>query len=81
MASHMKQFDINNVDEISLQGFRSQIEIRGRLINAILDYVNNLRKESDDNSEEETFGYGRYSLDTVLYFVNTSPQSFKKLTK
>lgn len=78
MVSHMKQFSITDTDELSLKGFKSQIELRGKLINSILDYVNSLKLEEDTEAEEETFGYGRYNMDTILYLVKTSPDSFKK---
>jgi hypothetical protein len=81
MASHMKQFNITNTDEISLKGFKSQIELRGKLINSILDYINSLKLEESTDTEQETFGYGRYDLNTILYFAKTNPEVFKKHIK
>ena len=81
MASHMKQFNITNTDEISLKGFKSQIEPRGKLINSVLDYVNSLKLEENTDTEEETFGYGRYDLNTILYLAKTNPEVFKKHIK
>ena len=81
MASHMKQFDIKDFDRLSMDGFKGQIELRGKLINSILDFVNNIKKQENYEAEEETFGYGRYSFDKILYHAKTNPDIFKKLTK
>ena len=78
MVSHMEQFNIINPDELGLEGFKGQIEFRGKLINSILDYINNIKREEDSSVEEETFGYGRYDFDTILYVARTHPDSFKK---
>ncbi len=78
MVSHMKQFNITDTDELSLEGFKSQIELRGKLINSILDYINLSKMEKNTDTEEETFGYGRYNLNTVLRLVKTHPETFKK---
>ena len=78
MASHMKQFNIKNSEEPHLGGFKAQIEFRGKLINSILDYINNLKRESSEDFEEETFGYGRYDFSTVLNVAMTNPDYFKK---
>lgn len=79
MASHIKQFNITNIEEEShLDGFKAQIEFRGKLINSILDYINNLKRESNEDFEEETFGYGRYDFDAVLNAAMTNPDYFRK---
>ena len=74
----MRQFNVTNSKEPSLEGFKAQIEFRGKLINSILDYVNNIRKEEDGDAEEETFGYGRYDFARVLNMAMTHPDHFKK---
>jgi hypothetical protein len=81
MASYIKQFNIADYEEPSLHGFKSQIELRGKLINSILDFVNNIKKQENYEGEEETYGYGRYSFDKILYHTKTNPDIFKKLIK
>jgi len=61
--------------------FKEDIEIEGKLINCILDYVNKLRKEEDEDAEEETFGYGRYGSERILNIAKNNPEFFKKLNK
>ncbi|TSC84965.1 MAG: hypothetical protein G01um101413_349 [Parcubacteria group bacterium Gr01-1014_13] len=78
MASHMKQFNRTNSDELGLEGFKAQIEFRGKLINSILDYIKYIKLEEGENFEEETFGYGRYSFDNVLMVAMANPDYFKK---
>lgn len=78
IASHTKQFNITNSEEPHLEGFKAQIEFRGKLINSILDYINNVKKSEGDFTEEETFGYGRYDFGTVLNMAMTNPNFFKK---
>ena len=78
MASHIKQFNITNFEKGSMEGFKGQIEMRGKLINSTLDYVNNIIKQKNSEAEEETFGYGRYNFDNVLYLAKTNPDVFKK---
>lgn len=78
MASHMKQFNITNSEELHLEGFKTQVEFRGKLINSILDYINNIKKEIEENAEEETFGYGRYDFNSVLNMAMKNPDYFRK---
>ncbi len=56
--------------------YKKSLCLRGTIINAILDFVNS-EKEGDD-VEEETFGYGRFSFDSVLHLAKTNPKAFKK---
>lgn len=77
MACHMKQFNITDYEKLSLEGFKSQIEFRGKLINSILDYINYIKKENGINEEEETFGYGRYKFDNILMLAKTNPKAFE----
>src|SRR3989338_91806 len=79
MASHMKQFNISGFDKLSMQGFKSQIDLRGNLINSILDFINALELEENINAKEETFGYGRYKFETILMMAKTHPSFFEKL--
>ena len=58
--------------------FKKEIEIECKLINCILDYVNKLRKEEDEDAEEETFGYGRYDPERILNIAKDNPEFFKK---
>ncbi len=81
MASHMKQFDITKFDKLSLQGHKSQIDLRGNLINHILDYINALEMEENTNAEEETFGYGRYNFETIFMMAKSHPDAFENLKK
>ena len=56
---------------------RKKLSVPGNLINAILDYVNSVRKENDEDAEEETFGYGYYNFDTILNTIKRNPEAFK----
>jgi hypothetical protein len=56
---------------------RDKLSVPGNLINAILDYVNSARKEKNEDSEEETFGYGYYNFDTMLDIIKRNPGAFK----
>ncbi len=78
MCSHMKQFNITDTNDPSLKGFKSQIDLRGKLINSILDYINISNLEETKEIEEETYGYGRYKLETILMFIESNPGVFKK---
>lgn len=78
MASHMKQFNISNAEELGLEGFKAQIEFQGKLINSILDYIKYVKMKKGENLEEETFGYGRYFFDNVLMVATENPDYFKK---
>lgn len=64
-----------------VKNFKNDLSIHGNLINAILDYVNKIKKEEDEDTEEETYGYGRYNFEKILYDVKTNPNIFKKLIK
>lgn len=77
-ADRMSSFlNDGTADEI----FKEDIEIEGKLINSILDYVNKKKKENDEDSEEETFGYGRYNPERILNAAKNNPEFFKKLAK
>ena len=82
MALHMQQFNITEYDKLSLDGFKYQIDLRGNFINSVLDYINNLKREEGEDvvseTEEETFGYGRYNFETILMLAKSNPDSFKK---
>ncbi len=78
MVSHMKQFNLTNSDELGLEGFKDQIELPGKLVNSILDYIKYIRMQEGENLEEETFGYGRYSFDNVVIIATGNPDYFKK---
>jgi hypothetical protein len=78
MASHMQQFKLTDFEKLSMEGMRAQIELRGKLINSILDFINTMEKQEDENTEEETFGYGRYNFDTILMLAKTNPRAFEK---
>ena len=56
MASHMQQFNLTYFEKLSIEGFKASIELRGKLINSILDYINSIKKQEDLENEEETFG-------------------------
>lgn len=60
------------------KSFEKELATLGNLINAILDYVNSIKREKDEDTEEETFGYGRYNFDTILHLAKTRPDAFKK---
>lgn len=59
--------------------FENDLSIPGNLINAIIDWVNKIKKGKDANAEEETFGYGRFSFNKILSLIQTNPNIFKKL--
>jgi hypothetical protein len=59
--------------------FKNDLSIPGNLINAILDWVNKVKKERDEDVEEETFGYGRFDFDKILHVAKTNSEAFKKL--
>lgn len=67
----------------AVKGYEKSIMIMGTLINAILDFVNhfNVEKESEDESEEETFGYGRFNFDLIVSSAKRDPEIFKRVLK
>ncbi|HEY4494345.1 MAG TPA: hypothetical protein VJB95_02885 [Candidatus Paceibacterota bacterium] len=79
MASHMEQFGQKEFEKLNMEGFKAEIEFRGKLINSILDYINNIKREDGETlEEEETFGYGRYDFDKILMLAKSNPKAFEK---
>lgn len=67
-----------NLDAL-VEDFKNDLSVPGNLINAILDWVNKIKKERDEDSEEETFGYGRFDFERILQVAKTYPETFRKL--
>lgn len=61
-----------------LEKYKKSIGARGKLINAIIDYVNGDKDLDDEDVEEETFKYGRFDFDTILLKAKNNPNTFKK---
>ena len=61
--------------------YKKNMGIRGSLINSIIDFVNYLKKQEDETSEEETFGYGRYNFEEIYNRAKSKPEAFKNLNK
>ena len=59
--------------------YEKPIKIIGNLINSILDFVNYFNIKKDDDTEEETFGYGRFDFDIILNTAKSNPDAFKKV--
>ena len=65
-------------DEL-VKSHKEKLLVPGDLINAILSYVNSIKKENEEDVEEETFGYGRFNFDTILNIAKSNPEAFKKI--
>ena len=65
-------------ETLFIERYKKSLGLRGNLINAILDYINNIKKEDE---EEETFGYGRFDFDTILNTAKSNPDAFRKLKR
>lgn len=77
--ANLMAFDLTESEKLSMELHKAKIESRGKLINSILDYINSEREGDDENTEEETFGYGRYNFETILMLAKTNPKAFEKL--
>ena len=78
MASEIKS---GSNEILYIEKYKKTLGARGNIINSILDYVNDIKKrdnEDDEDTEEETFGYGRYDFNTILMLAKTNPDTFKK---
>lgn len=60
-----------------LEKYKKSIDARGKLINAIIDYVNSDKDLDDEDAEEETFKHGRFDFDTILLLAKSDPDAFK----
>ena len=65
--------------EYSIEKYGKPIQLSGNIINSILDLINYLNKEKGENTEEETFGYGRFDFISIMNTAKTNPDAFKKL--
>ncbi len=93
MADWIKYSDAKKESEEDqnklIETFKKDMIVPGNLINAILDWVNKLKKEEEgyddeseeDDFEEETFGYGRFDFDQILNLAKTNPDVFKEVKK
>lgn len=77
MVALLKGSDITGTETETIENFKKQIDFRGNIINSIIDYLNYLKKEEDEDAEEETFGYGRYDFKTILHLAKTNSDMFK----
>ena len=74
------EIDAGQNETLYKDRYKKLLDLRGNLINSILDYVNDLEeKDEDEDREENTFGYGRYNFETILMLARSKPNAFKKL--
>lgn len=63
-------------DEL-IKSYKKELSVSGNLINAILDYINNAKKEDDD--EKESYKYERFDFEKLLNIAKSNPNVFKKI--
>ena len=55
--------DVINNTELRLE---ESIKLKGEIINSILKYINYLKRENNEDEEEETFEFGYFNFETLL---------------
>jgi len=70
--------DMSEEEKISIiKNYEKEINVRGNLINAVLDFVNYLSKNKKE--DEETYGHGRFSFEKIKNTAIYRPDSFKNI--
>jgi hypothetical protein len=67
--------DLDNIINL----FKEDLSVPGNLINSIIDWVNKIKKQNDEESEEETFGYGRFDFEKIVSTAKHNPDAFKNI--